>query len=108
MSSLTFHFVLFTFNGLCLFAFQSRLFAVVFYTRQIGSPFMGITLDKAFPQIALDGTRVSLDTLTFKILADALDVAFQNKEGVAVTPAVRHLGEVDEGDLTFPVEDVIG
>src|SRR5579884_124949 len=64
--------------------------------------------DIASPEATGYCLRVGLHTLLPEVPADVLYVTSEEHRGVPVRPRVDGLREVDYGDLSMPVEDVVG
>ena len=61
-----------------------------------------------FPEINGQGIRVCGDALSCKVIANPREIALENLERIAVLPGGYGLGEIDQGDLPFPVEYIVG
>ena len=65
-------------------------------------------MHEVVPQAGGDGTGAGIDAQGAEEIADALDVAVQKVHRLHAGAGVDGLGEVDDGYLSLPVEDVVG
>ena len=70
--------------------------------------FVGATRLELLPKTGGQPTAVDAHALRCEVLANSLDIALEDDVRVAVGDCIRDLGEVDQRDLTLPVEKVIG
>jgi hypothetical protein len=61
----------------------------------------------AGPHLAGEGTRIALHVVEREMLADAFDVAGEEREYIRTMVGIDGLGEVDRRDLALPVENVV-
>ena len=77
-----------------------------------GESIVGLVLELRVPEFVPEllcyASSIVDQAVTCDIVADVLDIACQQGEGVGVETWVDSLWEVDDFRLTLPVQDVVG